>query len=123
VIPGMKTPEEVKKNVTIGHHPVKLSPEEQAVLTKLGAEVGKEYCHRCGYCLPCPQGIMILGVIDLVRAPMLSLEMKKKSYHQVIKGRLKSDPNNCLQCEECVEKCPFKLPIPALMKRAVEMFE
>jgi hypothetical protein len=123
VIPGMKTAEEVKKNVAIGHHPVKLSPEELETLKKLGAEVGKEYCHRCGYCLPCPQGIMILGVIDLVRAPMLTIEMKKRSYHQVIKGRMKSDPNNCVQCEECVEKCPFKLPIPALMQRAVEMFE
>jgi predicted aldo/keto reductase-like oxidoreductase len=123
VIPGMKSIEEVKKNVAIGHQPKKLSAGELETLHKLGAEVGKEYCHRCGYCLPCPQGIMILGVIDLVRAPMLSLEMKKKSYHQVIKGRLKSDPNNCVQCEECVEKCPFKLPIPALMRRAVEMFE
>jgi hypothetical protein len=123
VIPGMKTPEEVKKNAAIGHRPTKLSSEEKDRLSKLGAEVGKEYCHRCGYCLPCPQGIMILAVIDLVRAPILTLEMKKKSYHQVIKGRLKSDPNNCVQCEKCVEKCPFKLPIPALMKRAVEMFE
>mgnify|MGYP001333876162 CR=1 FL=1 len=58
-----------------------------------------------------------------IPAPMLTIEMKKKSYHQVIKGRFLSDPNNCVQCEECVEKCPFKLPIPALMKRAVEMFE
>jgi hypothetical protein len=123
VIPGMKTTEEVKKNVALGHQSQKLAPEELETLKKLGAEVGKEYCHRCGYCLPCPQGIMILGVIDLVRAPMLTIEMKKKSYHQVIKGRFLSDPNNCVQCEECVEKCPFKLPIPALMKRAVEMFE
>jgi len=123
VIPGMKSIEEVQKNVEIGIKPERLSTGELETLKKLGAEVGKEYCHRCGYCLPCPQGIVILGVIDLVRAPMLSLEMKKKSYHQVIKGRFLSDPNNCVQCEECVEKCPFKLPIPALMKRAVEMFE
>jgi predicted aldo/keto reductase-like oxidoreductase len=119
----MKSIEEVQKNVEIGIKPERLSAGELETLKKLGAEVGKEYCHRCGYCLPCPQGIMILGVIDLVRAPMLSLEMKKKSYHQVIKGRFLSDPNNCVQCEECVEKCPFKLPIPALMRRAVEMFE
>lgn len=123
VIPGMKTLEEVKKNLAIGHYPERLSPEELEKLKMLGTEVGKEYCHRCGYCLPCPQGIMILAVIDLVRAPMLSLEMKKKSYHHVIKGRLKSNPQNCVQCEQCVEKCPFKLPIPELMKRAVEMFE
>ncbi len=66
---------------------------------------------------------MILGVIDFLKGSLLSMELKKKAYHEVLKGRLKSDPNNCVQCEQCVEKCPFTLPIPALMRKAVEMFE
>jgi predicted aldo/keto reductase-like oxidoreductase len=123
VIPGMKSVEEVKKNLEIVHQPEKLTGKELEKLRKLGNDVGKEYCHRCGYCLPCPQGIMILGVIDFLKGPLLSMEVKKKAYHEVLKGRLKSDPNNCVQCEQCVEKCPFTLPIPGLMRKAVEMFE
>ena len=73
--------------------------------------------------MPCPQGIMILGVIDVIKGSLLSMEMKKKTYHEVLKGRLKSDPSNCVQCEQCVEKCPFDLPVPSLMRKAVEMFE
>lgn len=123
VIPGMKNVEEVKKNLQIGRQPEKLSEKELEQLKKLGSEIGREYCHRCGYCLPCPQGILILGVIDIIKGTLLNMEMKKKTYHEVLKERLKSDPNKCVQCEECVEKCPFNLPIPSLMRKAVDMFE
>jgi predicted aldo/keto reductase-like oxidoreductase len=122
-IPGMKNIEEVKKNIKIGHKLEKLSPQELQRLKELGDQIGKEYCHRCGYCLPCPQGIMILGVLDLVKGTMLSIERKKKTYHEILKARFKSDPGNCVQCEECIEKCPFNLPIPSLMRKAAEMFE
>jgi hypothetical protein len=123
VIPGMKSVEEVKENLEIVHQQEKLTEEELGKLRKLGNDVGKEYCHRCGYCLPCPQGIMILGVIDILKGPFLSMEVKKKAYHEVLKGRLNSDPSNCVQCGQCVEKCPFTLSIPDLMRKAVEVFE
>ncbi len=123
VIPGMKGVEEVKKNLQAGRQPEKLSEKELEQLKKLGSEIGKEYCHRCGYCLPCSQGIMILGVIDIIKGTLLNMEMKKKTYHEVLKERFKSDPNKCVQCGECVEKCPFNLPIPRLMRKAVEMVE
>ncbi len=55
-------------------------------LEKLGKEVGAEYCHRCGYCMPCPQGIIIVGVMDLMRGQMLSPDMKKRSYNEVLKN-------------------------------------
>jgi len=121
-IPGMKSVDEVKKNVEIGHNLTPLSRPELERLRALGEQIGKEYCHRCGYCLPCPQGIMILGVLDLVKGPLLSLERKKKTYREILIEKFKSDPANCEQCGQCIEKCPFNLPIPDLMKRAVEMF-
>lgn len=122
VIPGMKNIEEVKKNIVFGNTAKPLTRAELAQLQKLGKEVGAEYCHRCGYCMPCPQGIVIVGVMDLMRGQMLTMDMKKRSYREVLKKRLKSDPAKCEQCGQCVEKCPFKLPIPSLMQRAVEMF-
>ena len=103
----MKSIEEVKNNVQIGRQPEILSKKELAKLRKLGIEVSKEYCHRCGYCLPCPQGIMIRGVIDIIKGSLLSMEVKKKTHHEVLKGRLKSNPHNYVQCEQCVEKYPF----------------
>jgi len=123
VIPGMKSVEQVKSNIQIGQRPEKISEDELEQLKKLGNEIGKEYCHRCGYCMPCPQGIMILAVIDIVKGTMLNMKEKRKTYHEVLKGTFKSDPSNCVECEECVGKCPFKLPIPSLMHKAVEMFD
>ena len=121
-IPGMRTKEEVMSSVAVGNRWTPLSEDELAALKKVGEEIGKRYCHRCGYCLPCPQGIMILGVLDMVLGPFLSLERKRQTFQEVIVGKFKSDPRNCVRCEQCIEKCPFKLPIPDLMEKAVEMF-
>jgi len=121
-IPGMKNREEVKRNVVIGHHWKPLNEKELKTLQKMGEEIGKHYCHRCGYCLPCDQGIMIVGVMDIMLTPFLSFERKKKIYREVIIDKFKSDPKNCIRCEQCVEKCPFNLPIPDMMEKAVEMF-
>ena len=123
VIPGMKNIEEVKKNVVFGHRAAPLENGELRQLEKLGKEIGAEYCHRCGYCMPCPQGIIILGVMDLLRGQMQTLDMKKRAYNEVMKKRLKSDPATCLQCGQCVEKCPYKLPVPSIMQRAVALFD
>jgi predicted aldo/keto reductase-like oxidoreductase len=31
--------------------------------------------------------------------------------------------SSCVRCMECVERCPFDLPIPDLMEQAVELLE
>jgi predicted aldo/keto reductase-like oxidoreductase len=121
-IPGMKTKDEVRANVALGHEWKPLSAEELKALREVGGEIGKTYCHRCGYCLPCPQGILILGVMDMVLTPSDSFERKKEMFREILVEKFKSDPANCAKCEECVEKCPFNLPIPDMMEKAVKMF-
>ena len=41
---------------------------------------------------------------------------------QVLVEKFGSDAANCVECGECMEKCPFDLEIPALMKKADDMF-
>jgi len=50
---------------------------------------------------------MILRVIDIIKGSLLSMGVKEKTCHEVLKGRLKCDPHNYVQCEQCVEKYPF----------------
>jgi predicted aldo/keto reductase-like oxidoreductase len=121
-IPGMKNKDEVKSNTPLGHRWDPLTSEEMKNLKEVGDEIGKTYCHRCGYCLPCPQNILILGVMDMVLTPSHSLEKRKKMFQEILVEKFKSDPKNCVRCEECVEKCPFNLPIPDMMEKAVKMF-
>lgn len=66
---------------------------------------------------------MIAGVMGLLRGQMLTAEMKNHSYNEVLKKRLTSDPATCLQCGQCVVKCPYNLPVSALIQRAVALFD
>jgi hypothetical protein len=122
-IPGMRNEQEVRKNAGIGHDLRPLSAEEQAELHKAGEVIGKEYCHRCGYCLPCTQGILILGVMDFLKSKLLPIEKKRAAYNNIIGRKVSSPASSCIRCGECVARCPFKLPIPDLMEQAAAMLE
>ncbi|KPJ61983.1 MAG: hypothetical protein AMJ42_00380, partial [Deltaproteobacteria bacterium DG_8] len=84
---------------------------------------GKEYCHRCGYCLPCSQGIFIIGVMDFLKTPLLTLGKKRMAYNNMVASKMSSPASSCIECRECVARCPFNLPIPELMSQAAGIFE
>jgi predicted aldo/keto reductase-like oxidoreductase len=123
VIPGMRNVEEIRENVRIGHAFKPLETKEYLELKKVGERIGKEYCHRCGYCLPCTQGIFILGVMDFLKAPLLSKEKKRMAYKDIIARKISAPASSCIECGECVARCPFDLPIPDLMSQAAQFLE
>ncbi len=122
-IPGMRNKEEVRKNVEVGHALKALEAEEYEELKQLSDQIGKEYCHRCGYCLPCSQGIFIIGVMDFLKSPLLTLEKKREVYQNMVARKMSSKASSCIECRECVARCPYNLPIPELMAQAVDIFE
>ena len=83
----------------------------------INASIGQEYCHRCGYCLPCSQGIHIFSQIDLFKTSTITMEQKRALYKQMKEKGAKT-AGDCVACGECIEKCPFKLPIPDILERA-----
>lgn len=54
-IPGMDTPEQVKENTAVLEN-FELTEEDNVKITKIKSELGTNFCRRCEYCLPCPQG-------------------------------------------------------------------
>ena len=122
-IPGMRYEEEIRENVRIGSAVKPLETGEYQELKKVGEQIGKEYCHRCGYCLPCTQGIFILGVMDFLKAPLLSKEKKRLAYKDMITRKVSAPASSCIECGECVARCPFDLPIPDLMSQAAKLLE
>jgi uncharacterized protein len=117
IIPGMKTMEELKQNIQPGHQYVPLSADELKELEEIASPIGQEYCHRCGYCLPCSQGIHIFSQIDMYKTATITLEQKRALYKQM-KARGAKTAGDCVACGLCIEKCPFKLPIPEILERA-----
>ena len=122
-IPGMRNQEEIKKNIAIGHALQPLATHEHEELKKQGEQIGKEYCHRCGYCLPCSQGIFILGVMHFLKSPLLPIEKKRMAYKNIIALKMSTPASSCIKCGECVARCPFNLPIPELMAQAADLFD
>lgn len=59
IIPGMESVEQVIENTEVAINKRSLTSEEEVRLFKEANSLGTEFCRRCGYCLPCPQGIDI----------------------------------------------------------------
>ena len=124
-IPGMQRMREVEENVPVGDMPP-LTAEEEAELRKAIGSLRKEYrygqsCLRCGYCQPCPQEVpvpTIFRALDMYRSYPDNLKHLGLELYQSLE--VKAD--SCVECRQCVEKCPAGLDIPALLKEAVEVF-
>jgi predicted aldo/keto reductase-like oxidoreductase len=118
-IPGMDAIEQVDENVTAGDL-APLSAEELASLLKEKEAWGELFCRRCGYCMPCPNDLNIPFLLllegyynryELKNWAISRMETQKKRY------------SDCTECGECLDKCPYSLPIPELMKRAERLLE
>lgn len=83
-------------------------------------ELAGDFCRGCGYCMPCPAGIMINQCarmsLMLRRAPMagwLSENMQAEM----------AKIENCLNCGQCKTKCPYELNTPELLKKNLEDYK
>mgnify|MGYP000082397702 CR=1 FL=1 len=127
VIPGMKRVEEVEENVSVADMPIPMSEEEKRELFKLIGSLGREFrygqvCLRCGYCLPCPQGIPIPEVFRAYDA-YLNYPDEVREVGLRIYASLPVKPDACVECRLCVAKCPAGIDIPARLKEAARVLE
>ncbi|HHV35890.1 MAG TPA: aldo/keto reductase [Syntrophomonadaceae bacterium] len=116
-IPGMDSVEQVEENAAIGNTLRPLAELEREELARLVAKLGTRFCRRCEYCLPCQQGIDIPSVF-LFDGYYTRYDLKDwaKERYQAMDVK----PDDCLECGECEERCPYNLPIREMLKEAVE---
>jgi predicted aldo/keto reductase-like oxidoreductase len=97
-----------------------MDEEITAFIEKEKGELAGEFCRGCGYCMPCPKGIMINQCarmsLMLRRAPSASwlsepmqAEMKKIE--------------DCIHCGSCMKKCPYSLNTPELLAKNYEDYK
>lgn len=119
-IPGMETVDEVNENVGIAKGSWELTPEEKNTQEKLKEELGTVFCRRCGYCQPCPEEVLIPMVL---RAESFINRMNPKELKE---GRFRKallSVGNCVACGECIERCPYDLPIPELIEKTKRIID
>ena len=117
VIPGMESIEQIKENSKIGYNIEPLSEEEEKILFKEAEELGTEFCRRCGYCIPCPQGIDIPTQF-LMEGYYTRYDLKDWARERYL--GMEANAADCIECAECESKCPYNLPIIRMLQN-VEM--
>ena len=117
-IPGMTKVSEVEQNLKVVQEFRKLSISEIRDLVEKVGNVGKDFCCNCGYCLPCPQEI---NIPDVFRFEGYYTRYGMQEWAKEQYAALDVKAEECAECEECMEKCPYGLEIPRLLKKAVEV--
>jgi hypothetical protein len=85
-------------------------------------------CTGCGYCMPCPAEVQIPTCFDLLnKSQMFDFTEAKRMYGIFAEGTvLQRNPgyaSQCVECGECIEKCPQNIDIPEVLKQVVSEFE
>ncbi len=83
-------------------------------------ELAGDFCRGCGYCMPCPAGIMIN------QCARMSLLLRRAPSANWLKEDMQAEMakiENCLNCGMCKTKCPFELNTPKLLRKNLEDYK
>ncbi len=118
-IPGFRSAKEIDEVVGLYRSPTPLSDTQLKEIEEIRDKIGTKFCHRCEYCMPCEQGVAIPYVMLFkhhreVWDPETLVAFQKDKMKSV---------EDCIDCEECVEKCPYDLPIPDLLRENLALYK
>ena len=120
IIPGVEHKDLFDKNWEVFQSDWELSEAEKKEIEEISKNHEKTFCRRCDYCQPCTENIpiqQILGLRSMVRRMGEGLLQRPHIKDGIEKAR------NCSECGECMERCPYELPIPDLIKENLKWFD
>jgi predicted aldo/keto reductase-like oxidoreductase len=121
VTPGMSSIQQLDANFKAFDEEKALSPEELKSLEEEVSELGKEFCRRCSYCMPCEHNIMI-PFVHMIHMKCHGKEMDDEvTYTLGLGKRMLPALEMCDECGQCVEKCPYQLSTPKKVKELREL--
>jgi predicted aldo/keto reductase-like oxidoreductase len=116
LLSGMSTPEQVRQNLEAASRsaPNMLSEADLGVVTRVRDAYNaltRVSCTGCRYCMPCPQGVNIPGLFELMNegSTFDSWDVQRKRY-----GHMKNEgtgADKCARCGLCETKCPQHIAI------------
>ncbi len=117
-IPGLDSVEGVDQVTGFYERPNVVTDAARAEWARVTAEVGQQFCRRCEYCQPCPNGVMITPAMGY---PIVARRMSTEVAVNFASRAMDTVPN-CVECGECEPRCPYELPIPAILARNYALY-
>lgn len=118
IIPGMESVDQIVLNSNV--KPGKYTKEEEKEIKEIINNLGNDFCRRCGYCMPCPQGINIpfTFLCEGYYTRYGLQEWGKTRYNS-----MKVLPSKCIKCGLCETRCPYNLKIREKLEKVVKIME
>ena len=117
-IPGFESTAQIDEVLSFYTTPNQVEARDLAVMERYRDELGKRFCRRCEYCQPCPQGVMITPAMGY---PIVAARMSGAVAAEFCKVPMESVPL-CTACGVCIDRCPYELNIPEILKANYERF-
>ena len=112
-IPGFDSIDYIDEVLSFYEQPNIVTAEDNALMEKYRQDLGSQFCRRCEYCQPCPNGVMITPAMGY---PILAKRMSPEVSVKFSKNPMES-VTECISCGECITRCPYDLPIPDILQR------
>ncbi len=130
VLSGMNEEAHIKENLNIAEDakPGSLDDTEQAVIRQASdtyKKLMKVSCTGCEYCKPCPEGVNIPAALEVYNKLHLFKNVEEAKFLYAIRcsglfsGQDVQYASLCVQCGECIEKCPQQIDIPTVLEDVV----
>lgn len=117
---GVQRENELEEWLSLMTDEVTLDENIKAHIKADKAQLGTEFCRGCGYCQPCPMGITIFQCARI--SQMLRRAPSKDWLTEHWQNEMKKI-ETCLECGQCMKKCPYELNIPKLLKKNYEDYQ
>jgi predicted aldo/keto reductase-like oxidoreductase len=126
ILSGMSTMAQVDENLQSADRARvhSFTAEEQALI----AAVREKYrartaipCTRCGYCMPCPNGVNIPGNFEYFNYAHLFENLPDAHFKYVTFLAEAERSSACIACGVCEEKCPQKIEISQWMPKVTAL--
>ena len=124
---GMSTMQQVVENVASAERsgPGTLRAADIAFIDKMREayrSLSPIPCTACGYCQPCPNGVLIPDIFRLYNEAVMYGDMNigKFRYAGPMGIKPESRGDQCVECGECEEKCPQNVTVIEWLKKVHE---
>ena len=116
---GIQDIKELEEDLRLINTAGPLDESDKKRIGEIKAELGEKFCRGCGYCLPCSQGINITDI------NFIKVFFKQFNYDRVVNPERDKEVEmvgDCIECGECIERCPYDLDIINMIKENREYY-